>query len=115
MTVPTTNRRRVRRRPPKNMVKLRCQKGTMGLAPNVARTLLDVSTDGARLVITVPLESRQDVTLSLELPWQARPLLVPSRVRWCMQLADGNYCVGVHFDKTIPDPQVHEFAAHSGL
>ncbi len=115
MTVPTTNRRRVRRRSPKNMVKLRCQKGTMGLGANVARTLLDVSTDGARLVVTGSLESQQEVTLSLEMPWQARPLAVPSRVRWCMPLADGNFCVGVHFDKTIPDRQVHEFAALSGV
>jgi hypothetical protein len=108
-----SNRRRTLRQPPKNLVKLRCQKGTSGLGANVARTLLDVSTDGARLVITLSLESRQEVTLSLETPWMARPLAVPARIRWCMALADGGYCVGVLFDKSISYRDVQEFAALS--
>jgi hypothetical protein len=111
MNPPAINRRRTRRQPAKKTVKLRCQKGTWGLGPNVARTLLDVSTDGARLVIAVPLESNRDVTLSLEGPWHKHPLAIAARVRWCEPLADGAYCVGVVFEKTIPYREVQDLAS----
>ena len=111
MNPPMTNRRRTHRQPPKKSVKLRCQKGTWGLGPNVARTLLDVSTDGARLVIDVPLEDNRDVMLSMEGPWHRKPVAVAARVRWCMPLADGAYCVGVLFEKTIPYVEVQDIVS----
>jgi c-di-GMP-binding flagellar brake protein YcgR len=114
MNPPVTNRRRTRRQSAKRMVKLQCQKGTMGLGKNLARQLLDISTDGARLVIGEVLPINQEVILSLELPWQGRPLAVPARIRWCMALVDGAHCVGVVFDKTIPYRDVQEFASLNG-
>jgi hypothetical protein len=115
MNPPATNRRRTRRQSAKKMVKLQCQKGTMGLEQNLARQLLDISTDGARLVSAVTLPVGQEVTVSLELPWQGRPLAVPARVCWCLALAEGGHCVGVHFERTIPYRDVQEFACLSGV
>jgi hypothetical protein len=108
------NRRRMRRQPSKGVIKVRCQKGTWGLGANVARKLLDVSTDGARLVVAEPLEDGREVTLSLEGPWHARPLVLVGRIRWCAELADGNWCVGVHFDKTLAYREVQDLAACCG-
>jgi hypothetical protein len=109
-----TNRRRMRRQPSKGAVKVRCQTGTMGLGANLARKLLDVSTDGARLVVAAALESGQEVTLSLEAPWHARPITRTGRIRWCAALADGSWCVGVHFDKTLAYREVQDRAAGCG-
>ncbi len=115
MSQPSSNpeRRRTRRQPSKNSTKISCHKGTWGLGPNLARKFLDVSTDGLRLVVASPLDTRQEVTLNLEGLWQPRPIKIDGRVRWCAALADGTYCIGVHFQKTLSYSQVQVFAATS--
>jgi hypothetical protein len=106
-----SNRRRIRRRASKRMVKVRCLKGSWGLGASIALALLDVSTEGARLVVTAPLGSGQEITLSLEGPWHVRPLTVGARVRWCTALADGTHCIGVHFEKMLPYGEVQDLAS----
>src|SRR5487761_1683207 len=113
MSQPSSNRRRTRRKSPKKTVKLQCRKGPWGMGPNVARTLLDLSLDGARLILATALQSGQEVALSLEGPWHVRPIAVPARVRWCAALADGSYCVGVHFEKTLPYHEIQDLASNS--
>jgi len=105
------NRRRTRRQASKKAIKVRCQKGAGGMGTNVARTLLDVSTDGARLVIVSPLDKGQTITLSLEGAWHARPLTAEGKVCWCAALADGTYCIGIHFEKTLPYQEVQDLSA----
>ncbi|HWG44671.1 MAG TPA: PilZ domain-containing protein [Gemmataceae bacterium] len=105
------NRRRTRRQVSKRTIKVRCHRGISGMGTNLARTLLDVSADGARLVVASPLERGQDITLSLEGVWHARPLTAQGKVCWCASLADGTYCVGIHFDKTLPYHEVQDLAS----
>jgi hypothetical protein len=109
------NRRRTRRRPSKTTIKVRCQKGSWGMGANVARTLLDVSVDGARFVSVAPLDCGQEITLSLEALWHVRPLTRAARVRWCALLADGTYGVGAHFDKTLPYNEVEDMASAASV
>jgi hypothetical protein len=106
-----SNRRRIRRRTSKRMVKVRCQKGGWGLGTDMARTLLDVSTEGARLVVAGPLDNGQEITLSLEGPWHVRPLTLCAHVRWCTALADGTHCIGVRFEKMLPYSEVQDLAS----
>jgi hypothetical protein len=114
MSQPPSNRRRTRRQAPKKTVKLQCRKGSWGFGPNVARTLLDLSLDGARLIVAAELAVGQEVSLNLEGPWQKEPLTRAARVRWCQALADGSFCVGVLFDKTLPYADVLDLAAFNG-
>lgn len=109
-----SDRRRVRRRRSKSSIKICCQKGSWGMGANVARTLLDVSPEGACLVATAPLECGQEITLSLEGQWHARPVTRAARVRWCAVLADGGWCAGVHFDKTLAYHEVQDLGALRG-
>ncbi len=111
MNPPSSNRRRARRRPPRKTVKLQCRKGPWGIGPNVARSLLDLSLDGVRLVIASAVENGQEVTVSLEGPWHKQPVVAQGRVRWCMPLPDGAFCIGVHFDKTLPYQEVQDLSA----
>ena len=109
-----TNRRRARRQPSKNSTKVTCHKGAWGLGPNLARRLLDVSTDGARLVVATPLGRGDEVTLQMEGLWHPRPIKVQAHVCWCEALADGNHCIGVHFEKTLAYNEVQILAAAGG-
>jgi hypothetical protein len=105
------NRRRTRRQLSKSSTKVTCHKGAWGLGPNLARRLLDLSTDGARLVVAAPLERGHEVTLQMEALWHQRPIKMQAQVRGCEALADGDYCVGVHFEKTLGYHEVQVLAA----
>jgi Tfp pilus assembly protein PilZ len=94
--------RRARRIPSKRTTKVICYKGAFGIGTNLARSLLDISTDGARLVVTVALDKGQDVLLQLEAPWQHRPIKAAGKVVWCMATDAGTHCIGVAFEKTLP-------------
>lgn len=79
----------------------------------MARTLLDLSLDGARLIVSTALASGQEVSLTLEGPWHREPLARAARVRWCAALADGSFCVGVLFEKTLPYAEWQDFATNN--
>src|SRR5438128_2163012 len=55
------NRRHSRRQPPKGSVRAFCRKGTLGLGPNIAVRLLDLSEGGAQLVVSEELQPGQEV------------------------------------------------------
>lgn len=108
------NRRRTSRQPPKKSTKVRCHKGLGGMGPDLARTLLDVSVDGACLVVSAPLEKGEEVLLSLEAHWHPRPILISAHIRWCTTLSDGTCCIGVHFRKTLSFNEIEALAPACG-
>jgi hypothetical protein len=96
------NRRRQRRQKSRGSTKVTCTVGKWGLGQNVARSLLDVSASGARLVVTVALTVGQEVEVSLQGTWHLRPLKLPAQVVWCVATADGGYCAGLQFERHLP-------------
>jgi hypothetical protein len=96
------NRRLSQRRQPKVRVKLACRKGGLDLGLNIATALLDVSESGARLLLKEGLAAGNEVSVSLEGPNHRRPVLRLGHVVWCVPAADGAYCVGVNFQKSLP-------------
>ena len=76
------NRRNERRCPPKRSVKVTCRKGALGLGPNLALSLLDVSETGVRLIVKEELKARQEVEITLLGIGQQRPLQVMGAVVW---------------------------------
>jgi hypothetical protein len=104
MSVPDAsqkNRRRGQRRKPKHATQTQCFKGALGLGPNVALAALDVSEQGARLVLKEPLEPGQQAQIHLSGLGYRRPLKVLATVVWVVPAADGTYCVGLRFDKSL--------------
>jgi hypothetical protein len=98
----TANRRRTFRRRPRKITKVACFKGALGLGPNLALDLLDVSERGVRLRVKEPLELHQQVEVHLTGLGHRRPVKVPAAVVWCVEAADGSYCIGAHFEKGLP-------------
>lgn len=54
---------------------------------NVAHALIDVSTSGARLILTEPLNPGDPCLLHLDHAESQRTVTVPAEVRWCVPLA----------------------------
>ncbi len=78
-----------------------CRKGTLGLGPNIAVGLLDVSETGVRLLVKVALPKGQEVEVSLLPPGHAREFRLTGQVVWSQETTDGHHCVGIHFDKLL--------------
>ena len=97
---PSRNRRLNNRRPPRSGVKVTCRKGATGLGPNIARSLLDVSESGVRLLVGEVLPEKREVEVCLQAAGQAREVRVTGRVAWCVP-CDGGACVGIQFDKRL--------------
>ncbi len=95
------NRRRSRRRPAQRGLKAECRRGSLDLGKNLAVAVLDLSEDGARLVLREALREREAVTLWLTSVNTPRPLHCPGTVAWAVPAADGTYCVGVQFDRRL--------------
>jgi hypothetical protein len=95
------NRRSATRHRPRGGSKVSCATGKFGLGPNVAVSVLDVSETGIRLIVKVPLPVGGEVEVGLEAPADRRPTPVPAEVAWCLPTADGNFCVGARFARTL--------------
>ena len=72
----------------------------MGLGPNIAVSILDVSETGVRLILKEPLKEKAEFVVELE-SVGARSIKVLARVIWMLPLTDGNTCVGAEFAKNL--------------
>ncbi|MBI1916030.1 MAG: PilZ domain-containing protein [Planctomycetes bacterium] len=95
------NRRANPRRAPKSSTRVTCRRGTLGLGPNLALSLLDVSETGARLLVKEPLATGQEIELGLLAPGALRESTLPALVVWTLETADGAHCAGVQFQKRL--------------
>jgi hypothetical protein len=98
---PPKNRRRALRRCPKRATRVACFRGDLGLGPNLALELLDVSETGVRVRVRESLENGKPVEIQLTGLAHPRPFKLLARVIWCVPAADGSFCVGARFDKGL--------------
>jgi hypothetical protein len=94
-------RRVAPRRKPKGGTRIACRKGSMGLGPNLAQALLDLSEGGVRLLLGAALAPGQEVEVSLSAPGVTRDVKRLGEVAWCIPAAPGGYCVGIRFTKRL--------------
>jgi hypothetical protein len=105
------NRRARRRMAPKRSTKVACYKGALGLGSNIAVSVLDVSENGIRLLVKTALEPDQEIVIRLEgLGQRPHPLKLAASVMWCVPTADGNFCVGTKFQRTLQYADLHAIA-----
>ena len=71
--------------------------GTLGLGPDLAVGLVDVSEDGICVRVKAPLPVRSEAELLFEKPGSGRPLRLVADVRWCVTDPDGACRVGLQF------------------
>jgi hypothetical protein len=82
-------------------VRITCRKGCLGLGPNIALSLLDLSETGARLLVTESLAEKEEVELTLIAPGLTREVKHLGRVIWALTTAEGHYCIGIQFEKRL--------------
>jgi hypothetical protein len=113
------------RREPKEAAQLVCVSQRFGMARNLATDLLDVSTNGARLVVEEPMQAWDDVAIGLEVPLISRLARLPAeeaswsianaQVIWSVALPNGSHCIGVHFAKMLRDDLFNELTARANV
>jgi PilZ domain len=100
-TTNKANRRRSPRRRARAYVKVECRIGAHGFGPNLAATTLDIADTGVRMIVKQALELGGVVEFTVS----GHGLLVTikrlARVRWQLPLKDGQFCVGLEFDKRL--------------
>jgi PilZ domain len=95
------NRRISVRRLPKVSVRVLCRKGGFDMGPDVAISLLDVSEEGAQLVLKQLLLANQEVTVGLQGQNHRVPVSHVGTVVWSVPV-EGGCCVGIRFEKRLP-------------
>jgi hypothetical protein len=95
------NRRRSQRRKPRTSVKVECRKGSHGLGANLAKSLLDVSDSGVRLIVAQELDLESEVEIIIGGYGMKAPIKRLGTVRWLLKLEGGLFCAGIEFQKHI--------------
>jgi PilZ domain-containing protein len=95
------NRRVSIRRTPKGKPRITCVKGSLGLGRNIGEAVLDLSETGIRFIVSIPLEKRQEIEVTLQGQAQPQAVKLMAEVVWCVATADKRYCVGARFQKYL--------------
>jgi c-di-GMP-binding flagellar brake protein YcgR len=95
-----TNRRAEARHPPRARVKIECRKD-LGLGPNLATAVLDISQIGAKITTTAEIPISEEVEIKLLSHALQKPVKVLANVVRIEALKNGAYSVGVRFQKPV--------------
>ncbi len=107
----TLEERRVfSRRSPKGNVQVECYMNALGLGPNVALSLFDVSQAGARVTVKAPLTPRQQIEIGLSGVGHRRPVKNRADVVWCNPSAGGTFQAGLKFQRYLLHRDLLELA-----
>lgn len=94
------NRRSAMRRIPRGTVKFECRKGAMGLGPNLAVDIGNLSETGISIYLKIPLDKKQEVEILMQGHGVAN-LKRLGNVVWCREVEKDKYFVGIHFQKVV--------------
>jgi hypothetical protein len=100
-TIEVLASRRTERRQPKAGTDVSYRRGSLGLGPEVAARLLDVSEGGAMLIMGEPLLLGEDVEVNITPPGHSRPLVRMGIVARCRPLEEGGFAAGVEFQSYL--------------
>jgi len=95
------NRRRSQRRRPRTTVKVQCRKGSHGLGPNLAVSMLDLADCGMRVILSQELELGAECEIIIVAYGIKEVIKRLGHVRWQLKLDNGQFCVGIELQKRI--------------
>lgn len=78
-----------RRRPARSGARVQFRRGALGLGPDLAVGLLDVSEDGARVRLKGAVDPGSEAEVLLARPGGGKPIKGMCEVRWCRPDGDG--------------------------
>ncbi len=96
----TREKRASRRHSPKGTTRAKVTRSALGLGPNIALDVLDLSETGVRLLLKEDLKRGQEFEVVLESA-ACRPVKTVAEVIWSLATADGKFCVGARFVKLL--------------
>lgn len=94
------NKRRSSRNPAKGTTRLRVYRNAMGLGPNIASVLLDLSETGLRVVSKEAVAVGQEVEVNLE-GASGRVAKTTAVVVWVVPGAGDTFVVGLRLQKSL--------------
>lgn len=107
---PPPNHRLDRRREVLRRVAVVVRRGTMGLGPNLAVRIVDVTQDGLGLRLSGPVHPGDEVSVELSVPGIGKPVKVQADVRWCTNAGDGTFLAGVRLRRRLSYNEVSGLA-----
>jgi len=107
-------RRVALRRKPKGRTRVTCRKGALGLGPNVALSLLNVSEWGVALIVGELLKKGHEVEVVLSAPGCPRDVCRLGDIVWSALEPDGTCRIGVRLRKRIEHTQLLDLGQSSG-
>jgi hypothetical protein len=109
-----TERRAFRRKEAKRTTKATCRRGALGLGPDLALAVANLSQAGICLAVRAPLESREEVEVTLEALGSHRPVRVMAEVIWCAADPGGGHRIGARFQSHLSFPPTAVEGGHPG-
>lgn len=89
------NHRRLKRKVAKRGTTISCRKG-LGLGPNLAVGIKDLSEEGIRLLVREWITKGTDVEIALTGVGLSKPITLMGEVMWCNPIESG-FLLGVRF------------------
>ena len=105
------NKRRSRRSASKTSTCLRIYRTAMGLGPNIASSLLDLSETGLRVVLKEAVTVGQEVEVNLERV-TGQTSKSSANVVWVIPATDGTFVVGLRLQKTLEYSDLQVLSNH---
>jgi hypothetical protein len=104
------DRRLTRRRSARGGARVEVRRGDLGLGPDVAVGLTDVSEDGVGLRTKVEVQVDDRVTVGLGRPGGGKLLVGQGVVRWCRPEPDGRFRVGLALRRRLTHADLMDLA-----
>jgi PilZ domain len=98
---PIQERRALARRPARRGARAELRRGLMGMGPDLALALMDVSLEGARVKLKVAVCPGEQVEVALWPPGGLRSARGQAVVCWCRPAPDGTAQAGVRFRQRL--------------
>jgi hypothetical protein len=90
-------------------VRVALRAGTLGLGPNLATGLVDLSEDGLCVLTKSPLKVGSEAEVCLDKAGSQKPLKFVAEVRWCNGDEASGYRVGLRLRHRIQYTQIVDF------
>lgn len=105
----TINRRTVKRKVARQSTSIEVRKGALGLGPNLAIRLLDISESGVRVIVKSALEIDDKIEVSLT-TLGVKAIKRIATVSWTAAVESGGFAVGCGFEKYLTFRDLTYFA-----
>lgn len=93
--------RRMKRRLAKMTTSVLCRQGSLGLGPNRALRVVDVSVDGVCILVSVALNKGDLIEVTLTPSGVGRPIVRSAVVAWCSAQEGNKYEIGAKFQTPL--------------